>query len=134
MGSEMCIRDRDIASLTFANSSPRVSNLEASTCARRLSTSASYFLRRSLAVSHELNGAVIIAATNEMISKGPILILQAFYSLFNNSQPASTSGMTAGMPFSTSLMAAARAHIVPLSSTSGTYVVGTCISRHTRVM
>ena len=31
--------------------------------------------------------------------------------------------MTAGMPFSTWLIAAAKAHIVPLSSTSGTKVV-----------
>ena len=38
--------------------------------------------------------------------------------------------MTAGMPFSTWLIAAAKAHIVPLSSTSGTKVAGTCISLH----
>ena len=54
--------------------------------------------------------------------------------LFNNSQPASTSFMTAGIPFSTWLIAAAKAHIVPLSATSGTNVVGTSISLQTRVI
>ncbi|MEG1903694.1 MAG: hypothetical protein RR212_04805 [Bacteroidales bacterium] len=62
-----------IAFLTLSSSSPRVSVFEASTCARSCSTSASYFLRSSTAVSHALNGADMIAATNDIISDNSIL-------------------------------------------------------------
>nr|DAX29537.1 MAG TPA: hypothetical protein [Caudoviricetes sp.] len=68
----------DIPFLTFSSSSPRVSALDASTCALNPSTSASYFLRSSLAVSHELNGAVTIAAIMDIISGISILISQSY--------------------------------------------------------
>ena len=44
------------------------------------------------------------------------------------------SAITAGTPFSTREMAAAKAHMVALSLMSGTYVFGTCISLHTRLI
>lgn len=48
------------------------------------------------------------------------------------SQPASMSDIMAGTPFSTWLIAAAKAHIVALSFTSGTKLLGTCISLQTQ--
>lgn len=48
--------------------------------------------------------------------------------LHSSCHPLSTSSITASLPFSTLDIAAASAHIVSRSSTSGTHVSGTCIS------
>nr|DAW73020.1 MAG TPA: hypothetical protein [Caudoviricetes sp.] len=61
----------DIAFFTFSSSLLRVFVLADSTSVRSFSTSASYFFRRSLAVSHPLTGAetkAIIANTISVVT------------------------------------------------------------------